>query len=62
MMSLRTGTHQSVPTPQGLPNNIMHPTRIMGLGFTRWWLRAGDDERWLGYSLSDNCQSCTRHP
>ena len=46
MMSLSTGTHQSVPTPQGLPNNIMHPTRIMGLGFSRWWLRAGDDERW----------------
>jgi len=46
MMSLRTGTHQSVPTPQGLPNNIMHPTRIMGLGFSRWWLRAGDDGRW----------------
>ena len=46
MISLRTGTHQSVPTPQGLPNNIMHPTRIMGLGFSRWWLRAGDDERW----------------
>jgi len=45
MMSLRTGSHQSVPTPQGLPNNIMHPTRIMGLAFSRWWLRAGDDER-----------------
>lgn len=45
MMSLRTGTHQSVPTPQGLTNNIMHPPRIMGLGFSRWWLRAGDDER-----------------
>ena len=22
----------------------MHPTRIMGLGFSREWLRAGDDE------------------
>jgi hypothetical protein len=33
MMSLRTGSHQSVPTPQGLPNNIMHPTRIMGSVF-----------------------------
>jgi hypothetical protein len=51
MMSLRTGTHQSAPTLQGLPNNIMHLTRIMGLGFSRWWLRAGDDERskdWIG--------------
>jgi hypothetical protein len=55
MMSLRTGTHQSVPTPQELPNNIMHPTRIMGLGFSRWWLRPGDGKRWadqqLGHAL-----------
>jgi hypothetical protein len=34
MLSLRTGTHQSGLTPQGLPNNIMHPTRIMVLGFS----------------------------
>jgi len=45
MMSLRTGPHQSAPPPQGLPNSIMHPTRIMGLGFSREWLREGDDER-----------------
>jgi len=46
MMSLRTAPHQSAPPPQGLPNSIMHPTRIMGLGFSREWLREGDDERW----------------
>jgi hypothetical protein len=45
MMSLRTGTHQSAPPPQRLPNTIMRSTRIMGLGFSRWSLWPGDAER-----------------
>jgi hypothetical protein len=28
----------------------MHPTRIMGLGFSREWLRAGDDERYAAHA------------
>jgi hypothetical protein len=58
MMSLRTGTHQSAPTPQGMPNNIMHPTRSMGLGFSRWWLRAGDDERYDRYVATRSMMQC----
>ena len=30
---------------EGSPNNIMHPTRCMGLGLSRRLLQAGDDER-----------------
>jgi hypothetical protein len=40
------GLSQSMPAPQGLPNNIMHPTRCMRLAHSRRMPRAGDDERY----------------
>jgi len=34
-----------MPTHEGLPNNIMHPTRCMSPTPSQESLRAGDDER-----------------
>ena len=38
-------SHQSMPAPQGLPNNIMYPTQCMRLAHSRRMPQAGDDER-----------------
>jgi hypothetical protein len=43
MMNLTTGTHQSGPTPQGLPNNIMQPTRSRREFHQQRPKRAGED-------------------